>query len=113
MEKASSRLTCVEQADLRQLPGLFLVEIERRGHALSPVGAEELILDGDRLVFAGVVSTIVELQRIRGLLPVTGEETPSAAQAAQHLIEVVVSSSSPLIARSIRDANFRPSTMRR
>ena len=97
----------VEQAGLRQLPGLFLVEIEWRGHALSPIGPEELILDGDRLVFAGVVSTIVELQRIRGLLPVTGEETPSAAQAAAHLIEVVVSSSSPLVARSIREANFR------
>jgi len=97
----------VEQAGLRQLPGLFLVEIERRGRAMSPIGPEELILDGDRLVFAGVVSTIVELQRIRGLLPVTGEETPSAAHASQHLIEVVVSSSSPLIAQSIRQANFR------
>lgn len=97
----------VEQAGLRQLPGLFLVEIERRGHGISPVGPEEVILDGDRLVFAGVVSTIVELQRIRGLVPVSGEETPSVAQAAQHLIEVVVSSSSPLVARSIREANFR------
>jgi di/tricarboxylate transporter len=97
----------IEEAGLRHLPGLFLVEIDRGGHILTPVGPDEVIRAQDRLVFAGVVSTIVELQRIRGLMPVTEEDIPAARERAARLVEVVVSLSSPLVNRSIRDANFR------
>ncbi|UCE87449.1 MAG: SLC13 family permease, partial [Deltaproteobacteria bacterium] len=98
----------VEDAGLRQLPGLFLVEIDREGHVITPVGPDEFIRAGDRLVFAGVVSTIVDLQRIRGLVPAEASaEEPAAPGAQQRLIEAVVSSSSPLVNQSVRDANFR------
>jgi len=97
----------VEQAGLRQLPGLFLVEIEREGRVITPVAPDQVLRTGDRLVFAGVVSTIVELQRIRGLRPVTEEERPASPRPAERLVEAVVSRSSPLRGLSIRDANFR------
>ncbi len=97
----------IEEAGLRQLPGLFLVEIDRRGRVLTPVSPDEQICAGDRLVFAGVVSTIVELQRIRGLVPATDEEEPAPNHPGHRLIEAVVSLSSPLVNQSIRDANFR------
>jgi di/tricarboxylate transporter len=97
----------IEEAGLRHLPGLFLVEIDRGGHILTPVGPDEVIRANDRLVFAGVVSTLVELQRIRGLMPVTEEDIPAAQERAARLVEAVVSLSSPLVNRSIRDANFR------
>jgi di/tricarboxylate transporter len=97
----------VESAGLRQLPGLFLVEIDRNGHSVAPVGPDEILRSGDRLVFAGVVSTIVELRRIRGLVPVSDEEEPVDAVPEHRMLEVVVSSSSPLVDISIRDANFR------
>ncbi|MEM7409263.1 MAG: SLC13 family permease [Myxococcota bacterium] len=97
----------VEGAGLRHLPGLFLVEIVRDGRTLTPVGPDEVIEAGDELVFAGVVSTLVELQRIRGLVPISHEDQPSLAAPDQRLTEAVVSASSPLINQSIRDANFR------
>ena len=97
----------IEEAGLRHLPGLFLVEIERMERPISPVGPDEIIEAGDRLVFAGAVSTIVELHRIRGLVPVSDEEIPVRNLHEQRLFEVVVSSSSPLRGQSIRDANFR------
>ncbi len=97
----------VEDAGLRQLPGLFLVEIERDGRFITPVTPDERLEAGDRLVFAGVVATIVELQKIRGLRPVTEEETASEARPTQRLVEAVISRSSPLRGRSIRAANFR------
>jgi di/tricarboxylate transporter len=97
----------VEDAGLRHLPGLFLVEIDRAGHIITPVGPDQLIQSGDRLVFAGVISTIVELQRIRGLVPTTDDEGPAHAQPDHRLVEAVISSSSPLVNQSIRDANFR------
>ncbi|MGH0029076.1 MAG: SLC13 family permease [Myxococcota bacterium] len=97
----------VEDAGLRQLPGLFLVEIDRGDTMVTPVGPDEVIRAGDELVFAGVVSTIVELQRIRGLVPVSDGETSVGKDPERGLVEAVVSASSPLIDQSIRDANFR------
>jgi len=99
----------VEEAGLRQLPGLFLVEIQRGGYAITPVGPDAVILAEDRLVFAGVVSTIVDLQRIRGLVPISEEDAPAALPPNRdhRLVEVVVSASSPLVGSTIRDSNFR------
>jgi di/tricarboxylate transporter len=96
----------VEDAGLRQLPGLFLVEIDRAGGAVTPVGPDEVIRAGDELVFAGVVSTIVELQRIRGLVPISDGKAVGH-DPNRRLVEAVVSASSPLTDQSIRDANFR------
>jgi di/tricarboxylate transporter len=97
----------IEEAGLRHLPGLFLVEIDRDGRSITPVAPDNTIHDGDRLVFAGVVSTIVELQRIRGLVPASDDEAPVSKSRNQRLIEAVVSPSSPLVGRSIRESNFR------
>jgi di/tricarboxylate transporter len=99
----------IGEAGLRQLPGLFLVEIDRRGRVITPVTPEESIEAGDRLVFAGVVSTIVDLQRIRGLVPLSEQEQggESAATARHGMVEAVISSSSPLVGQSIRESNFR------
>jgi di/tricarboxylate transporter len=97
----------IEQAGLRHLPGLFLVEIDRSGRIITPVAPDDVIRPADRLVFAGVVSTIVELQRIRGLVPATDDEAPAPNAPNHRLVEAVVSQSSPLVAQSIRDANFR------
>jgi len=99
----------IEEAGLRHLPGLFVVEIERRSRILTPIAPEETIEADDRLVFAGVVSTIVDLQRIRGLVPVAEEphDASDPKRYRQRLVEAVVSASSPLVGRSIRDSNFR------
>jgi di/tricarboxylate transporter len=97
----------IEDAGLRHLPGLFLVEIDRNGRVITPVGPGEVVQAGDELMFAGVVSTIVELQRIRGLVPVSDGDEPAQPRPEHRMIEAVVSSSSPLVDQSIRDANFR------
>lgn len=97
----------IEEAGLRQLPGLFLFEIERQGRIISPVAPDEMIRAGDRLSFAGVVSTIIELQRIRGLLPISEDEAPMLSDPTHRLAEAVVSSSSPLVGSSVRNSNFR------
>lgn len=96
----------VEEAGLRQLPGLFLIEIDRGGQTLTPVAPEMVLREGDRLVFAGAVSTIVDLQRFPGLVADT-DEGDIEAPRERRLIEAVISSSSPLRGQSVRDANFR------
>ena len=99
----------VEQAGLRHLPGLFLIEIDREGEVLTPVTPHEVVRKGDRLVFTGVVGTIVDLEKIPGLVPAadtTYEFQPHQRQR-RRLSEVVLSRTSPLIGTTVRAANFR------
>ncbi len=97
----------IEQAGLRDLPGLFLFEIHRGERIIRNVGPLEKIHGGDRLIFAGVVSTIVDLQRIRGLVPIGDEDLPARGSSQHRLTEAVISRSSPLVNRTLKDANFR------
>ncbi len=61
--EASGELTgkTIEQAGLRGLPGLFLIEIERDAEILPAVSSNIRLHDEDRLVFAGVVDSVVDL----------------------------------------------------
>lgn len=98
----------IEAAGLRHLPGLFLAEIERGGQLLPAVGPDQRLAAEDRLVFVGVLDSVVELQKIRGLKPATNQVVKLDAPRPQRaLIEAVVSNSSPLIGRSIREGRFR------
>jgi di/tricarboxylate transporter len=97
----------VEEAGLRRLPGLFLVRIERETGVIAPVDPGVRLFPGDRLTFAGVLDSIVELRRFRGLVPVTEEDRTDPAAGGRELHEAVVSPGSPLVGTSIRDANFR------
>ena len=99
----------VEQAGLRHLPGLFLIEIDRDSEILTPVTPHELVHESDRLIFTGVVGTIVDLEKIPGLVPaadITYEFQPHK-QKHRRLTEVVLSRTSPLIGTTVRAANFR------
>ena len=89
----------VEEGGLRGLPGLFLIEIDRSGEVISPVAPTDRIAKNDRLVFTGVVSTIVDLEKIKGLVPAAdiNYEIHSGVQARRTLVEVVLSPSSPLV----------------
>ena len=99
----------VEDAGLRHLPGLFLIEIDRRGQIITPVSPEETLQAGDQLVFTGVVSSIVELERIPGLTPAADPDYAASPrrQRNRQLCEAVVSESSPLIGKTVREAEFR------
>lgn len=98
----------IEAAGLRHLPGLYLMEIERESEVMPAVAPEQVLHENDRLVFAGVVDSVVDLQRIRGLRPATNQvfklDTPRTGRV---LIEAVVSPYCPLVGSSIRDGEFR------
>ena len=99
----------IQAAGLRSLPGLFLVEINRHDEVLTPVTPTDVVYSGDRLVFSGVVETIVDLEKIPGLVPVadlTYDVSP-AAQQRRNLTEVVLSRTSPVIGTTVREARFR------
>ncbi|CAN5906205.1 SLC13 family permease [soil metagenome] len=98
----------IEKAGLRHLSGMYLIEIDRDGHILPAVGPHEILQANDRLVFAGVVESVVDLQKIRGLKPATNQVFKLQSERSDRcLIEAVVSPSCPLIGRSIREGRFR------
>jgi di/tricarboxylate transporter len=99
----------VEEANLRNLPGLFLVEIDRGTRLITPVGPEQTLQSGDILVFAGVLNTIIDLQRIRGLEPAAPEDLIQSLPGGRNrpMVQAVVSASSPLIGQSVKKSNFR------
>ncbi|MEA1952110.1 MAG: SLC13 family permease [Planctomycetota bacterium] len=99
----------VVDADLRQLRGLFLIEIDRGDDVITPVTPSDVIQSGDRLVFTGVVTTIVDLVKIPGLVPASDSQDVGAPRRrrSRWLFEAVISKSSPLIGTSIRKAGFR------
>jgi di/tricarboxylate transporter len=98
----------IEDAGLRHLPGSYLMEIHRAGEVLPAVASSQRLRAGDRLVFAGVVESVVDLQRIRGLAPATEQIFKlNGTRADRRLIEAVVSGTCPLVGRTIRDGQFR------
>jgi di/tricarboxylate transporter len=99
----------VEEAGLRHLHGLYLHEIVRDGEIIAPVQPDHLIEAGDVLSFSGVVSTIVDLERLPGLIPFAdpGYEHQLSVQREHMLTEAVVSPTSPIIGQSIIASNFR------
>jgi di/tricarboxylate transporter len=99
----------VEESSLRGLPGLFLIEIERAGESIAPVRPDQRIHHGDHLIFTGVVKSMVELEKIPGLIPVADPnyEVSPKEQSGRRLWEAVVSPSSPLVGQTLREADFR------
>lgn len=94
----------IEANGLRHLDGLFLLEIERQGRLISPVGPEEILREGDVLLFTGDVSKFQTLDQVRGL-EVFG--TRSDTLLNSNLVEVIVASTSDLASRTLREVDFR------
>lgn len=98
----------IEDAGLRGLPGLFLIEIDRDTEILPAVSANVQLKANDRLVFAGLVDSVADLQKIPGLRPATNQLFKlDEPRHKRLLVEAVVSESCPLVGRSIKEGRFR------
>ena len=100
----------VEQAGLRNLKRVYLVEIDRSGAIITAVGSEEKLQGGDRLVFAGDTEAISDLLQIRGIVASAENgqaNTLSTEHAERRLVEAVVSVHCAAVGYEIRNARFR------
>lgn len=98
----------IEAAGLRHLPGLYLAEIEREHERLTAVSPTERLCAGDVLVLVGMLESVVDLQKIRGLSP-PDDQARKLGMPAWHrrLVEAVVSSRCQLLGQTIREGRFR------
>jgi len=100
----------VEQAGLRDLARLYLVEIIRGETVVTAAPSEEKLLGGDRLVFAGETEAISDLLRINGIVASIkrkDDEDFMKDRAERRLVEVVVSQSCSAVGETVRTSRFR------
>jgi di/tricarboxylate transporter len=98
----------LEDAGLRHLPGLYVVEIQREDRVRPAPGPGERLRVGDRLILAGIVGSVVDLQKIRGLEPASRPQFAlDAPRALRSMVEAVVSDECSLVGQTIREGRFR------
>src|ERR671911_1015888 len=97
----------VEDAGLRHLEGVYLVEIRRDGQVIAPVAPSTELEGGDRLMFVGQADLVVDLQRTRGLTS-TEDKHLLAVESPRHtFFEVVIGANSPLAGSTLIESDFR------
>ncbi|MFC2136631.1 SLC13 family permease, partial [Bacteroidota bacterium] len=96
----------IEEANLRNLKGLFLVEIIRKSYRITAVSPDVLLNEDDILIFAGDTNTIADLIKSN-----IGLTLPSLGMLVKkkktEVVEVVVSHKSSLINKTVKNFNFR------
>lgn len=98
----------IERAGLRHLAGMYLSGIERDGEAILAVGPDQVLRGNDQLIFVGVVDSVVDLHKMRGLVPATRQVFKlNDPRDSRCLVETVVSDTCPIVGKSIRDGAFR------
>lgn len=95
----------IGDANLRNLNGLYLVEIVRPDKVRTAPGPLEIMREGDYLIFAGETEKIVDIVNTD-----LGLEMPNELENLQNkkeVVEVIVPYNSSLCKKRIQDSNFR------
>ena len=96
----------VEQAGLRSLKGVFLAEILRDEHLITPVKPNEKLHGGDLLFFAGDTTQVIELIDRDNGLEISKKEKLDI-EGHQEIAEVVVPFNSLLSGQTVKESGFR------
>jgi di/tricarboxylate transporter len=98
----------IEQAGLRQLPSMFLIEIVRDARLMTVVSPKEILMASDRLIFAGDVRSVVDLKNFHGLRLAEDQAFKLGNNdLSRCLVEVVISPNFPHLGSVVRDMKFR------
>lgn len=95
----------IGEANLRNLNGLYLVEIVRPDKVRSAPGPKEIMRAGDYLIFAGETEKIIDILNLN-----LGLEMPSELQKVstkKEAVEVIIPYNSTLTHKKIKDTDFR------
>ncbi len=88
---------------LRDLEDLFLVEIVRGSHLISPVTPYEYIEAGDKLIFSGDIKQLEALEKFDGLSLFALEE----GLLRENMMEVIVMPNASIEGKTVKQSAFR------
>lgn len=97
----------IAEAGLRNLKGIFLVEIERHGTIFPAVSPSRNLSGGDRLTFAGDSDSIVSFQRTAGLKSAEDQHMLAIDSPGHTFFEAVVGADSRLVGQTLKEVEFR------
>ena len=98
----------IAEVGLRSMKYAFVLEIARGERLLTAVGPDEILVANDRVTFVGVVDAVNELRRMPGLLVAEAQTFQLNLRHAQRcLVELVLSTGSPLVGQTVRESGFR------
>jgi len=90
------------------LPDLYLHAMVRDDQLITGLAPQMTLQEDDKLIFVGDVDAVIDVRKIRGLVPATDElENMMGDRFNRRLVEVVVSETSPLIGQTIKESLFR------
>ena len=98
--------TTLIESGKKHFIGEVVIEIERGNQLMDSPSPYEVILAGDRLVFAGDIKHIAQLHSIKGLKSSTDPHF-TIDVGSPHFSEVVLSVMSFLIGKTVKQSNFR------
>ena len=96
----------IEDAKLRNLKGLFLVEIIRKDLIISPVTPQTVMLENDLLIFAGHTHTIADMiENNSNIQP--SQLGIFAKRNKTEVMEVFITPNSSLDSKTVKECKFR------
>lgn len=93
----------IEDNGLRNLESLFLVELQRGKHLISPVVPSEVLQEGDRLLFSGDIKKVTLLNQFSGLESFANQN----GLPLDNLSEVIIRPESTLVGKTLKRVGFR------
>jgi len=97
----------VEDGGLRHLTGVFLTSVDRGDSIVAPARPNTVLHGGDRLSFVGRVDQVLDLQAIAGLEHANQHHIRELSVPGASYFTVAIGYDSPLVGRSLREAEFR------
>lgn len=98
----------IEEAGLRNLPGLYIAEIQRENGTIKAAKPNEMLQSNDVLILVGALDSVVDLRKIRGLATPDDQARKMQVPAWRRtLVEAVVSPRCSLLGKTIREGRFR------
>ncbi|MFK8049775.1 MAG: SLC13 family permease [Halioglobus sp.] len=93
----------IAENKLRELEDLFLVEVVRGPHVISPVSPSEYIEAGDKLIFSGDIKQLKSLDAFHGMQLFAVEE----GLLRENMTEVIVMPNASIEGKTLKDSGFR------
>lgn len=99
----------VTSNEFSKLKNLYLLKIIREDNIISPIRLDDMIQEGDILIFSGALDSFEALEKFDHLLIRTDEEVSmnSLQSDDAKLIEAVISHNSSITHHKIKHSNFR------
>ncbi len=96
----------IQEAGLRNLDGVYLAEIYRRGRLLQAVAPDEVLEANDRLYFAGDTENVMRvIEKFPGISWAKSEKFEISDKA--EIVETVIPANSSLHGKSLKESFFR------